>query len=135
MPGTRKFHDPDETTALLIRARGFLERGWCQGAAARNAEGESVSALSEDAVAWCAVGAMEVAGLPTIRGTLYDDINDTRRGKIKSGSPVVIPDKQHPAFRRLRTAIGGSHIAVFSDAQETVEPVLAAFDRAIKAES
>jgi hypothetical protein len=26
----------DETTALLVRARGFIERGWCRHALARD---------------------------------------------------------------------------------------------------
>lgn len=100
----------NETTALLIRARGFIERGWCQGRTAFNAQGASVSSRSEEAVRWCAVGALMAA--------------------VPAGRPMTI---RHPAYARLREVVG-MDVAVFNDAQETVEPVLAAFDRAIAGE-
>jgi hypothetical protein len=100
--------ETDETTALLIRARGFLERGWCRGWLAVDARGRSVSETSDRAVRWCAYGALLAAG--------WDD---------SSG---------HPAYRRLKAAIGGEWVCDFNNRQETVEPVLAASDRAIAAE-
>jgi hypothetical protein len=102
----------DEATALLIRARGFLERGWCRGAQARDADGWQVSPTSGDAVAWCAFGAMVAAG----------------------GNFPPCFWGQNPTVVRLQAAIGGEDIAVFNNRQETVEPVLAAFDRAIAGE-
>jgi hypothetical protein len=39
----------------------------------------------------------------------------------------------HCARARLIAAIGGEYLGEFNDRQETVEPVLAAFDRAIAA--
>lgn len=103
--------DVDDTTALLIRARGFIERGWCREASARDLNGYKVPARSSGAVSWCAFGALIAAGLPT-------------------------HDTAHPAYLKLVYAVkalGGSDIADFNDRQETVEPILAAFDRAIAA--
>lgn len=96
----------DETTALLIRARSFLERGWCRGASARDEAEVGTGPTSERAVAWCAVGALIAAGSRN-------------------------HDQKLPAFRRLEAAIGGDSIVDFNNRQEMVEPVLAAFDRAI----
>jgi hypothetical protein len=96
----------DETTALLIRARGLLERGWCRFAPAQDARGDGISPTDDRAVAWCAVGAIAAA----------------------AGS------RQFKAARdRLHAAIGGENIANFNNRQESVEPVLTAFDRAIAA--
>jgi hypothetical protein len=99
----------DETTELLIRARSLLKRGWCRGTAAQTSFGLPVSLYSRWAVAWCASGALKAARTGT------SDL-DYRRASI-----------------RLIAAIGGVNIADFNDRQETVEPVLAAFDRAIAA--
>ncbi len=96
----------DDTTALLIRARGFIERGWCRETG-QDANGELVQARSERAVAWCAVGALMAAGVDN-KG-FWD----------------------HPATLRFVAAIDGMSIPDFNDAQSTVGPVLAAFDRAI----
>jgi len=93
----------DETTALLIRARGFIERGWCRCQQAVDANGSSTSPTSEDAVAWCASGALIAAGASSV----FD-----------------------PAVQLLHAAIGKT-IWIFNDDQETVEPILVAFDRAI----
>jgi hypothetical protein len=99
----------EETTALLIRARSFLVRGWCRGAHARDAADDEVMPTSERAVAWCMFGALVAAGW---------DIRHTR----------------HPAYHRLSAATNDEG-AAFNDRQTTVEPVLAAFDRAIAAGS
>jgi hypothetical protein len=101
--------DIDPTTALLIRARGFIERGWCRYVRARDAAGNPVEPTSEQAVAWCAGGALIAAGSP----------DDERYRRAE--------------FRRLEDAIDCSWVANFNDLQETVEPILAAFDRAIAA--
>jgi hypothetical protein len=97
----------DAVTRLLIRARGFLERGWCRWAQARSATGRHVRPDSRRAVEWCAYGALVAAGLPN---HAYED---------------------HPAVCRLIAAIGDDRVAHFNNRQESVEPVLAAFDRAI----
>jgi hypothetical protein len=102
----------DETTALLVRARGFLERGWCRNTFALDTAGNDVSPESSQAVMWCANGALRAAGLPW---------DDTYRA--------------HPAILRLKAVIGGEIVGLFNNRQESVEPVLAAFDRAIAAGS
>ena len=107
----------DATTALLIRARGFIERGWCRSAPARDANGNRCAATDEAATSWCAIGALVVAGLPHFTTT-------------KNGEPLLCFPSGNPAVRRLENAVCGN-IPDFNDAQETVEPVLAAFDAAI----
>ena len=48
---------------LLVEARTLIARpeAWTQGAAARDAEGEPVGVEHEDAVSWCATGALNCA--------------------------------------------------------------------------
>lgn len=109
LAAARKEQLPKATTELLIRAKGFVERGWCRDHIALNANGDCTPALSPDAVAWCMSGALTAAG----RGAGAVDSND--------------------ALDCLRVAIGGGSITRFNDAQLNVGPVLAAFDRAIAA--
>jgi hypothetical protein len=97
----------DEATALLIRARALVARGWCRGVPARNFIGFSVGPRSRHATAWCMSGALYAAAL------VESDL-DRRNAQC-----------------RLIAAIGGGDITDFNDTQETVEPVLAAFDHAI----
>ncbi|HXP05507.1 MAG TPA: hypothetical protein VN808_15415, partial [Stellaceae bacterium] len=54
----------DDATALLIRARSFIKRGWCRHSAAVDENGVEVHPTSERAVAWCAIGALDAAGIP-----------------------------------------------------------------------
>ena len=105
----------DETTALLIRARGFVERGWCRIPLAVDSDGNDVIPTNERAVAWCMYGALYAAGFS------------------ESPGYFSTPENRLPAVRRLRAAIGGGSIAHFNKRQKTVEPILAAFDRAIAA--
>lgn len=98
----------DEATDLLIRARSFIERGWCQNAVALDDNHRPCGVTDERAVAWCAHGALVASG-------------------VEPGA------KTHPAMIRLCAAMGDSIIGNFNDRQETVEPILAAFDRAIAA--
>lgn len=100
--------DIDPTTALLIRARGFIERSWCRKWFAGDANGWGVTPVSEQAIAWCMTGALMAAQQQTADGCVND------------------------AIERLRSAVGGDGtLADFNDRQQTVEPVLAAFDFAI----
>ena len=48
---------------LLVEARSLIARpeAWTQGAAARDADGEPVGVEHEDAVSWCATGAINCA--------------------------------------------------------------------------
>jgi hypothetical protein len=97
----------DDTTVLLARARAFLERGWCRYTLARDALGLPVDSRSMDAVSWCAIGALDAVGADR--------------------------SSRFSALLRLQGAIGSKDIVRFNDAQETVETILAAFDRAIAA--
>lgn len=97
----------DEATALLIRARTLVARGWCRGALARSRLGRPVNIFSGRAVKWCASGGLQAARLGT------SDLEYRR------------------AVYRLSDAIGDEAVHEFNDRQETVEPILAAFDRAI----
>jgi hypothetical protein len=99
----------DEVTTLLIRARGFIERGWCRYFYAKGRFGIPVSPTCRWAVSWCAVGAIRAAAS-----------NATTR-------------EVHEACARLAGAMGLIDIIVFNDRQKSVEEVLAAFDRAITA--
>jgi hypothetical protein len=102
----------DETTALLIRARAFIERGWCRFMGAQDAAGNICDARNDQAVRWCVLGALVAAGMP-----------------YTQSDRSLLP---HPAILRLAATIG-EPIAAFNNRQETVEPVLAAFDAAIAA--
>jgi hypothetical protein len=93
---------------LLARARAFLERGWCRHTLARDALGLAVDSTSAEAVSWCAIGALDAVGADR--------------------------SSRFSALLRLQSAIGSKDIVRFNDAQETVETVLVAFDRAIAAQ-
>lgn len=43
----------------VLEMKALLERGWCQGASARDGDGLIVSILDERAVQYCLVGAMD----------------------------------------------------------------------------
>jgi hypothetical protein len=101
--------ETDAATELLIRARSLLERGWCRDMAAVDENGVEVHPTSPRAIAWCHIGALDAAGIPY----LYHEHGP------------------HPAYRRLKDAIGDERPLDFNARQEAVEPVLAAFDRAI----
>jgi hypothetical protein len=101
--------DTDEATALLIRARALVARGWCRRTPARNRFGFRVSPYSRWATRWCASGAIQAARLTA------SDLAWRR------------------ACARLSIAMGYGLFWLFNDYQKNVEPVLAAFDRAIAA--
>jgi hypothetical protein len=50
---------------------------------------------------------------------------------IRAATLDATPREVREACARLRSAIGLVDIAAFNDRQKTVEPILAAFDRAI----
>jgi hypothetical protein len=52
-------------------------------------------------------------------------------GALDAAALIASDRDRRNARCRLRAAIGGENIGDFNDHQETVEPVLAAFDRAI----
>lgn len=76
---------PSDATRLLIRARSFLERGWCRDKAAVDENGVEVHSSSPRAVAWCALAALDAAGIPYLHHREHG---------------------WHPAYWRLKAAIG-----------------------------
>jgi hypothetical protein len=101
--------EQSDATRLLIRARSLLLRGWCRDKGAVDENGVEVHPTSDRAIAWCALGALDAAGIPY----LYHQHGP------------------HPAYRRLQDQIAPERLMDFNARQEAVEPVLAAFDRAI----
>jgi hypothetical protein len=124
----------DSTTALLIRARGFIERGWCRGEGAKAANGCVVDPTSAEAVAWCSVGALVAAGMPVTAACVHIWQQPVMR-RLGEATAAYVHIWQQPAMRRLGEAMwcASSIVSRFNDNQETVEPILAAFDRAIAA--
>jgi hypothetical protein len=106
-----KNNDNSDATELLIKARALVERGWCRGKLAVDANGEEVDVASEQAVAWDAIGAIRLL-------------------EISMGHRPA-----SEALRRLTIAVGPiwKWVGAFNDDQESVYPILAAFDRAIAA--
>ena len=48
----------EKVATVLDSAADLVDKGWCQNSIARDAEGKPVNELSEDAVAFCADGAI-----------------------------------------------------------------------------
>jgi hypothetical protein len=44
---------------ILLKCAALVRRGWCTGAPAKNADGKPVGPRDQDAVAWCAIGAIQ----------------------------------------------------------------------------
>jgi hypothetical protein len=72
--------------------------------------GVEVRSTSERAVAWCALAALDAVGIPYLHHRQHG---------------------WHPAYWCLKVASGAERPMDFNARQEAVEPVLAAFDRAI----
>lgn len=52
----------DQNAARIIRkAAGYVRQGWTQGANARDAKGRELPATDDEAVEWCASGALHRA--------------------------------------------------------------------------
>ena len=99
-----------ETTVkgVLVRARDLLSvSGWCKGKLAADVAGFGLPSDSEDAVSFCAVGA------------IYREVHD----QCASGLAVTLLDR-----------LSGGDVVAFNNAPErTKEEVLDLFDRAIAA--
>lgn len=107
------------TRDVLVRARGLIEQGWCQGVGARDARGHEVGALMREACSWCTLGALSRA---------LDLSNTDAYGVDYTRAREAIADAIG------RDCDGGRAIAVWNDHRErTQADVLAAFDRAIAA--
>ena len=97
-------------TEILIAAREKIERGWTQGAHARDRRGKSTPASRGSAVCWCPQGA------------------------IGAVSPPEEWKKYRDALGLLEAAVGTNLIPSWNDIPgRTQAEVLAAFDKAIEA--
>ena len=104
------------TKAVLTKAREILtpKKNWTQGTMARNSEGYMTLLRNEEAVCFCALGAVERA--------YYD---------LAGWDPSAAPQE---VFDPLYEAVGEGGVALWNDRpSRTHEEVLAAFDRAIEA--
>lgn len=101
-----------KAVAILEEARERIEKGWTQGAFARNSVGDAVNEDSEQACAWCVTGALMAA--PRIA------VDDAARFYLHKAIASIDDASQHS-------------LASWNDAPDrTQEEVLAAFDAAIK---
>jgi hypothetical protein len=48
----------DSVKALLKKAKKKIEKGWCQGAMARDIDGQAVGCMTEEAASFCIYGAV-----------------------------------------------------------------------------
>lgn len=96
-----------KTSDHLIAGRAVLEKGFTQGAYARDADGDPVVENSQYAVCWCSLGALFLIGAKT----------DTMSTNL--------------ARSYLEDAMGGMSVPLFNDSHPK-EKVIAAWDRAIE---
>lgn len=96
---------------ILVRARKYVARGWCQKAFAKDSYGNSVQESSSAACRWCAIGAIRQACI---------DLNlDLPAG--------------WPAIDRLLRAAPAEDLEAWNDQfGQTQQEVIEAFDRAIQ---
>jgi len=95
------------TLEVLRGARAKIAQGWCQGASARDADGQLTGVTQPDACCWCAIGAVYAA------------------------APLE-PDSGDAAFEYLARVTPGHLIGTWNDdPSRTQAEVLALFDRAI----
>jgi hypothetical protein len=112
---------PDLAAEALQRARGLVERGWCQRESARDATGKPVEPWSPAAARWSAAGAMDVAW---------------RELSMAGRSPEIA----RSAFERAELALAvvlGEQLVEWNDAPartqaEVVDTFAQALDRAEK---
>lgn len=98
---------------VLRKARALVAKGWTQGTYARSKSGRPVKHLGRAAARFCAIGALDVAAHSSGDRFTYSDARDA-----------------------LRQAVGVHLLPEWNDESgRTKADVLAAFDRAIRAEA
>jgi hypothetical protein len=107
------------TREVLVAARALIARpeAWTQGALARTVENGVASSVGDFATCWCAEGAVVKVG------------GDEIWHEVEGGRCLY-----EQTLDALRVAAGGIAIHRFNDTHSHAD-VLAAFDRAIAAES
>jgi hypothetical protein len=104
--------DKAQLVADLKEARRLVaEVGWTRGMAARDANGDCVAATDDEAVCFCAIGAL-------VRAT--DSVTNNRFVIARKAVSDVIP-------------VSAATIVQYNDHVATREDVIALFDRAIAA--
>lgn len=110
---------------ILKEARGFIEKGWCQGSFAYDDEGAPCMATSSRACAWCLTGALTAAARQIVgeNARSFDDSATVYYNKWKTESYL----------RTLLPADKGSNrVAIWNDEKHrTQEQVLELIDIAI----
>lgn len=123
--------DVKESTRVLQRARALVDKGWCKGVSATNAEHIGVHPLDDEAVCWCAGGAIDRAAvdLNAILATSY-----LARERLEASI-----DRHSPDIREIRENAGYDPcdlimtVIAFNDRDGTTkEEVLRMFDLAIE---
>lgn len=86
-----------KTSEVLLQAKKLVEKGWCQGSPAREADGSAVFSKETTAVKWCAIGALYRAldylkvGMPDTRPSIdYFGMPDTRPSRDYCGKVLGI---------------------------------------------
>ena len=114
-----------QTAHLLTEARALIERGWTQGASARNKSGHVVAAIAVRAVCWCPLGAIRrvTYGLHHAASLELD-----LRHRVSHAIPDAEPDWTDGLCTYPKS------IAGWNDKQATTQDdVLSAFTKAIHA--
>lgn len=100
---------------VLVAARGLIAQGWCKGHYAKDASGQSVTSIDDNARSFCAAGALS-------------NVLNKPPGEVltrQDGSGMV---------EYLESFLGGRKLADYNDHPLTKqEDVLALFDKAIEA--
>lgn len=104
----------DQCLTDLRKAREFIERAWCKHNRAVNAQGEYTTPFESEAVAWCALGAVDAA-----LGRYVDEDDCAVRDLARR-----VPFRYHDRFDVLAI------IANFNN-DTNKEAVLTVFDAAI----
>ena len=85
----------EEEIKVLEGTKEIIKKGWCQGAAARDARGRSVNSSSAIACTWCLTGAIEKSLQENFKLSWYNG-KDSILPKISSLLP---PERSEPVIR------------------------------------
>lgn len=100
---------------ILERAKGYVERGWCQGSSATNEQGEVVNPFHPSACCWCAQGAVNAAAFEFRLESWFESAVTSLRKELR------ILGVENPSIPRWN-----------DDPFRTKQEVLDLFDRAIQ---
>jgi hypothetical protein len=96
---------------LLKSAKAKLEKGWCQGAGARDSDGCSVAMSGPNAVCWCLSGAMwaTIAASP---GEYGDKAEDAAWLALQRTVGISIVDWNDAPFREKSEVLKVMDLAI-----------------------